>query len=81
MYFGATAPNPQGDSPAIVEGLLHEARTALQRLSGGGDETARVLGGGVDNRFNTRHGGGSRGEYHLVRYPKTILFSKESLLC
>jgi len=43
-----------GDSPAIVEGLLHEARTALQRLSGGGDETARVLGGGVDNRFNTR---------------------------
>lgn len=42
------------DSSAVLEGLLHEARTALQRLSGGGDETARVLGGGIDNRFSTR---------------------------
>eukprot|EP00930_Biecheleria_cincta_P073019 TRINITY_DN60358_c0_g1_i1.p1 TRINITY_DN60358_c0_g1~~TRINITY_DN60358_c0_g1_i1.p1 ORF type:complete len:1024 (-),score=172.60 TRINITY_DN60358_c0_g1_i1:119-3190(-) len=42
------------DAGAVLEGLLHEARTALQRLSGGGDETARVLGGGIDNRFATR---------------------------
>lgn len=42
------------DTSAVIEGLLHEARTALQRLSGGGDETARVLGGGIDNRFATR---------------------------
>jgi beta-phosphoglucomutase-like phosphatase (HAD superfamily) len=38
----------------LVENLLTDARTAVERLSKGGDQTSRVLGGGVENRWRTR---------------------------
>eukprot|EP00931_Biecheleriopsis_adriatica_P064844 TRINITY_DN3952_c0_g1_i1.p1 TRINITY_DN3952_c0_g1~~TRINITY_DN3952_c0_g1_i1.p1 ORF type:complete len:954 (+),score=166.17 TRINITY_DN3952_c0_g1_i1:63-2924(+) len=43
-----------GERQALIKGLLNNARVALKRLSHGGDETGRVLGGGVNNRFHTR---------------------------
>eukprot|EP00440_Ansanella_granifera_P074772 gb/GFBE01081143.1/.p1 GENE.gb/GFBE01081143.1/~~gb/GFBE01081143.1/.p1 ORF type:complete len:950 (+),score=198.27 gb/GFBE01081143.1/:1-2850(+) len=56
--FGKTKWAPiaskQGDRQALVQSLLNNAAIALRRLSIGGDETGRVLGGGVDNRFKTR---------------------------
>jgi len=39
---------------ALVDALLSGARTAISRLSHGGDQTSRVLGGGVENRWRTR---------------------------
>jgi beta-phosphoglucomutase-like phosphatase (HAD superfamily) len=38
----------------LVSFLLSGARTAVERLSMGGDQTSRVLGGGVENRWRTR---------------------------
>merc|ERR1712032_941556 len=38
----------------LIEKLLEGARVAVSRLSKGGDETSRVLGGGVENRWRTR---------------------------
>jgi beta-phosphoglucomutase-like phosphatase (HAD superfamily) len=38
----------------LVGALLSGARTAVERLSTGGDQTSRVLGGGVENRWRTR---------------------------
>jgi len=42
------------DDGALVATLLAGAQTAVERLSRGGDQTARVLGGGVENRWRTR---------------------------
>lgn len=42
------------DRHALIQSLLNGAQVALKRLSHGGDDTGRVLGGGVDNRFKTR---------------------------
>jgi len=39
---------------ALIEALLAGAKTAVARLSRGGDQTSRVLGGGVENRWRTR---------------------------
>jgi hypothetical protein len=44
----------QCDDAKLVNDLLSGARTAVKRLSGGGDSTSRVLGGGVANRWRTR---------------------------
>merc|ERR1712190_689224 len=38
----------------MIKQLLSGARTAVKRLSMGGDQTSRVLGGGVENRWRTR---------------------------
>lgn len=39
---------------ALADALLSGARVSVERLGTGGDTTARVLGGGVVNRYNTR---------------------------
>jgi len=43
-----------GERHALCQALLSGAQVSLKRLSHGGDETGRVLGGGVDNRYKTR---------------------------
>mmetsp|Transcript_7292 Transcript_7292/g.10952 ORF Transcript_7292/g.10952 Transcript_7292/m.10952 type:complete len:437 (-) Transcript_7292:38-1348(-) len=42
------------DKETVYEQLLSFARTALDRFSGVEDKTARILGGGVTNRWSTR---------------------------
>jgi len=42
------------DHEIVYENLLEFARTALDRFSGVEDKTARILGGGVTNRWLTR---------------------------
>jgi len=42
------------DDAGICEALLRGAQAAVRRLSGGGDQTSRVLGGGVVNRWQGR---------------------------
>lgn len=44
----------EGDSEPLAEALLKYASGAVARLSRGGDQTSRVLGGGVENRWRTR---------------------------
>jgi hypothetical protein len=38
----------------LIDTLLSDAKIAITRLSAGGDQTSRVLGGGVENRWRTR---------------------------
>jgi len=47
------ADGPESDD-ALIEALLSGAKTSVNRLSAGGDQTSRVLGGGVENRWRTR---------------------------
>jgi beta-phosphoglucomutase-like phosphatase (HAD superfamily) len=42
------------DDSELVDLLISGARTAVKRLASGGDQTSRVLGGGVENRWRTR---------------------------
>merc|ERR1712048_163644 len=42
------------DEFAIAKALVAGARVAVQRLSKGGDQTSRVLGGGVEARWRGR---------------------------
>merc|ERR1719469_1362152 len=42
------------DDTALATALVSGARIAVDRLSKGGDQTSRVLGGGVENRWRGR---------------------------
>jgi hypothetical protein len=42
------------DESEMINLLLSGARTSVKRLSMGGDQTSRVLGGGVENRWRSR---------------------------
>jgi len=46
--------NEAADDAALAASLVAGARIAVGRLSLGGDQTSRVLGGGVENRWRGR---------------------------
>merc|ERR1719456_1215594 len=52
--LGVASESDDSVDDALVDALLEGARIAVKRLSKGGDQTSRVLGGGVENRWRTR---------------------------